>query len=71
MMSSTPETALKPCPVCGKPGQARHAPFCSKRCADIDLGRWLKGGYAIAGETDTEARKPDTSDPDEGQASED
>ena len=37
------------CPLCGKPQQARFAPFCSRRCADLDLGRWLKGGYAIPG----------------------
>ncbi|HEX3755675.1 MAG TPA: DNA gyrase inhibitor YacG [Rhizomicrobium sp.] len=35
------------CPVCGKPATGAFAPFCSKRCADIDLGRWLKGGYVI------------------------
>lgn len=39
----------KPCAICGKEPSERHAPFCSKRCADIDLGRWLKGGYAIPG----------------------
>ena len=38
-----------PCPICRKPADAKLAPFCSKRCADIDLGRWLKGGYAIPG----------------------
>ncbi len=38
------------CPICGKPPAKDFAPFCSKRCADIDLGRWLKGGYAIPGE---------------------
>jgi uncharacterized protein len=37
------------CPVCGKPTGETFKPFCSKRCADIDLGRWLKGGYAIPG----------------------
>jgi len=37
------------CTICGKPQEPRLAPFCSKRCADIDLGRWLKGGYAIPG----------------------
>lgn len=37
------------CPICGKPADDRLKPFCSKRCADIDLGRWLKGGYAIPG----------------------
>jgi len=39
----------KPCAICSKPPSETHAPFCSKRCADIDLGRWLKGGYAIPG----------------------
>ena len=37
------------CPVCGKPQAQAFKPFCSKRCADIDLNRWLKGGYAIPG----------------------
>jgi len=37
------------CPICGKPALAGFKPFCSKRCADVDLGRWLKGGYAIPG----------------------
>ena len=37
------------CPTCGKPATEQFKPFCSKRCADIDLGRWLKGGYAIPG----------------------
>lgn len=36
--------------MCGKPAVERFRPFCSKRCADIDLGRWLKGGYVIPGE---------------------
>jgi len=38
------------CPVCGKSVDPDYRPFCSRRCADIDLGRWLNGGYAIAGE---------------------
>ncbi|HKX63976.1 MAG TPA: DNA gyrase inhibitor YacG [Rhizomicrobium sp.] len=37
------------CPICHKPESEGFKPFCSKRCADIDLGRWLKGGYAIPG----------------------
>ena len=36
-----------PCPICKKPGVAEYEPFCSKRCADVDLHRWLSGGYAI------------------------
>ncbi|MDP2620510.1 MAG: DNA gyrase inhibitor YacG [Hyphomicrobiales bacterium] len=35
------------CPICGKAQDARYRPFCSKRCANIDLNRWLTGGYAI------------------------
>ena len=38
------------CPICGKPADLKYRPFCSKRCADIDLGRWLKEGYRF--ETD-------------------
>jgi endogenous inhibitor of DNA gyrase (YacG/DUF329 family) len=40
----------RPCPICGKPADPRHQPFCSQRCADVDLGRWLKGNYRV--ETD-------------------
>lgn len=35
------------CPICNKPAIGDYAPFCSKRCADIDLHRWLSGSYAI------------------------
>jgi len=37
------------CPVCGKDSRHEHRPFCSRRCGDIDLARWLGGGYVIAG----------------------
>ena len=36
-----------PCPTCGKPSHPDYKPFCSKRCADVDLQRWLSGRYAI------------------------
>ena len=35
------------CPTCGEPAQAGHKPFCSVRCANVDLGRWLNGDYRI------------------------
>ncbi len=35
------------CPICQKPLEQAFRPFCSKRCADIDLSRWLNGHYAI------------------------
>ena len=40
-------TDAKPCPTCGAPAMHKTRPFCSKRCADIDLGRWFEGAYAI------------------------
>lgn len=38
------------CPICNAPSQAAHHPFCSARCAEVDLGRWLTGRYVVAGE---------------------
>ena len=38
---------MSKCPVCQKPATAEHKPFCSKRCADIDLGRWFNESYAL------------------------
>ncbi len=35
------------CPICSKDTDPAVRPFCSKRCADIDLGKWLKGDYAM------------------------
>ena len=37
----------RPCPICGKPSQQKTHPFCSTRCAQVDLNRWLGGHYAI------------------------
>ena len=38
------------CPICQKDTSAQYRPFCSKRCADVDLGRWMTGAYAIPAE---------------------
>ncbi|ABF62523.1 DNA gyrase inhibitor YacG [Ruegeria sp. TM1040] len=38
------------CPICGKPTQQSVRPFCSKRCADLDLAKWLNGAYAVPSE---------------------
>jgi endogenous inhibitor of DNA gyrase (YacG/DUF329 family) len=38
------------CPICGKPTVPEHKPFCSSRCARIDLGRWLGEVYRIPGD---------------------
>ncbi len=40
------------CPICGKPTVDKYKPFCSKRCADVDLNRWLTGSYVIPARDD-------------------
>ena len=52
---STPSPA---CVMCGRPAQAAYRPFCSKRCADLDLGRWLTGGYVIPGDDEDDGPAP-------------
>jgi endogenous inhibitor of DNA gyrase (YacG/DUF329 family) len=42
------------CPICGRIASEKFRPFCSKRCADVDLHRWLSGAYAIPGSEDSE-----------------
>jgi endogenous inhibitor of DNA gyrase (YacG/DUF329 family) len=50
----------KPCPICGKPADARFGPFCTRRCADVDLHRWLSGSYVVpAQDTDEEESLPE------------
>lgn len=55
---------MSKCPICKNPSDPLYKPFCSKRCADVDLNRWFSGGYAIpaAEEDDPDeepSRKPD------------
>ena len=56
----------RPCPICGKPSSQKLHPFCSARCADIDLHRWLGGTYTIPTEEapQPDAEKPDSKDDD-------
>ncbi|HEX5231516.1 MAG TPA: DNA gyrase inhibitor YacG [Bradyrhizobium sp.] len=42
----------KPCPICGKPASEASRPFCSERCRDVDLNRWLSNSYAIPADKD-------------------
>jgi endogenous inhibitor of DNA gyrase (YacG/DUF329 family) len=53
------------CPICDKDTDPKYRPFCSRRCADVDLGRWLKGSYAIPGEDleDVDAETPEDATP--------
>jgi len=48
------------CPLCGKPTTDAVAPFCSARCRDVDLNRWLSGSYKVQ----TDEKPDETSDPD-------
>jgi len=41
------EGKVKTCPICDKPADEKFHPFCSKRCADVDLGRWFNESYAV------------------------
>jgi endogenous inhibitor of DNA gyrase (YacG/DUF329 family) len=50
----------RPCPICGKPSVAEFHPFCSARCKDVDLNRWLSGAYVIPGDALEEEDGPET-----------
>lgn len=49
------------CPICRRPALVRFRPFCSGRCADIDLGRWLKEEYRVA--SDEKPDEPEFEEP--------
>ncbi len=53
----------RPCAICGKASVARFRPFCSQRCADVDLNRWLSGVYAIPAEEEDEGIAADDAPP--------
>jgi endogenous inhibitor of DNA gyrase (YacG/DUF329 family) len=46
------------CPICGRPSVQEYRPFCSRRCADVDLARWLSGTYVIPDGEETEDGTP-------------
>lgn len=54
---STPKA--RGCPICGRGVARRYRPFCSKRCRDVDLGRWLDGDYAVPAEEGAADTLPD------------
>ena len=54
------------CPICTKPSLPAYRPFCSRRCADVDLGRWLTGAHVIPGPPlDEDDLPPLTTGPDD------
>ena len=54
------------CATCGKPVDPAYRPFCSRRCADVDLQRWLVGSYVIPQGDDEEDDRPAHPDADPG-----
>jgi uncharacterized protein len=61
----TRRAASRSCPICGKPAVAAHRPFCSPRCADVDLHRWLSGRYVIPASEEAPVRDDDSHSPDD------
>jgi len=54
------QAVLKNCPVCKKASHEKYKPFCSQRCADVDLGRWLGETYRMpTQEVPNEQQAPD------------
>ncbi|GGB65715.1 DNA gyrase inhibitor YacG [Glycocaulis alkaliphilus] len=56
-------SAKAKCPMCGKPVVHEFRPFCSKRCSDLDLQKWLSNSYAVPGEPVS----PEALPPEEGE----
>ncbi len=66
MNDHTNTAAAKRCPICGKAAMQGFLPFCSKRCANVDLHRWFSGAYAVpaADEEEEDGAPPRTPAPD-------
>ncbi len=54
MAKVEPLRKTRPCPECSRPSVREHYPFCSERCRNLDLNRWLSGSYAIPARADDE-----------------
>jgi uncharacterized protein len=48
-MGSERQIRSTKCPICGRPPSVEARPFCSPRCRDVDLHRWLSGAYVVPG----------------------
>jgi endogenous inhibitor of DNA gyrase (YacG/DUF329 family) len=59
-------SARRRCPICGRPVEQRYRPFCSPRCAEVDLGRWIGGDYRIPGAPANALNSGQEEDEDEG-----
>jgi endogenous inhibitor of DNA gyrase (YacG/DUF329 family) len=52
------DASARTCPICGKPADAGLKPFCSARCADVDLNRWFAGAYVVPGREEDDTDEP-------------
>ncbi len=66
-LPAAPAEGAASCPICSKPAASAYRPFCSKRCADVDLHRWLTGAYAVPAE-EHEERPGEESSAEDGRA---
>ena len=64
MAAKKSEASARLCPICRKPATPDSYPFCSTRCADVDLHRWLGGVYAIPADDEDDEETPDPKDGD-------
>lgn len=60
-----PLRPTRPCPICSQPSTRANFPFCSKRCADIDLNRWLTETYVIPAAEEGLSSDPETGNEDD------
>jgi endogenous inhibitor of DNA gyrase (YacG/DUF329 family) len=58
--SSKSPANLGACPICGRTVTAEFRPFCSRRCADVDLGRWFRESYRVPARPDPESGDDET-----------
>lgn len=63
-----PQGASGRCPICKAPTETAFRPFCSARCRDVDLARWLRGAYAIPGAEAPAEREKSVSEPKAGRS---
>jgi len=54
--------ALGRCPICDAPARQETRPFCSRCCADVDLGRWFTGSYRMPTDERLGSETPDDDD---------
>jgi endogenous inhibitor of DNA gyrase (YacG/DUF329 family) len=60
--SGSESVLSRKCPICGKPITKESDPFCSKRCAQVDLNRWLSGVYVIPASKSAEEDEQEAGD---------